>query len=682
MLSDGSGDVRLAAVRALGALREPSSIPAIAGVLGDDSKYVVEAALEELSSFADPTTVSAILDLTRDPSPRLRLAAVKALAKLGDPRATTTLTSMLKGQPLDVRRAALRALVQIADPNAIEPLLAMLNPNDGDDSIDGVIRALGAIGDQRVIDALLSMLQHDQHSDAVIAALVELGAPAADAVLQELERSADSLAQARLLQVLARAPSSTLSPILLAALQNDSFPRHELLMAIAACTDSAAIDVLAPYIPELDEQQLLPLLLRLGERIDDRLSRPLIERYPNASPALRNVLLSSFANLKDPAALSIINDEILASDEKTRKLAMLAAQALASESSRPALLEALKDKDPLIREQAALALSAIATKDTIKALLAVAENDEHPAQRDALWALGICIRTQPSPAVVRFALERIEDPNDPLAYNALEVLSSAPPAGLGERFLELYQSSRISIRRKLVQMLTHIDSPQTREVALLAINEEDSALRAEGAWLLGWRAVEVEPERLLALADDPVPAVAANAIASIGRLRLQSAQPLLERRLYDRNPFVAANAIWALHQLDQAPELWDLQVLLNRERNAFLRLSIYRSLWLSGAQSELQDALQREREPELQAEVIAMIDEVVPPSSDDWLIIDLRRAQERAIGETAYLLLPDASIKAAHSDENGKLRIDLPQAGLIRQLYDSPFLEFAAGLSP
>lgn len=677
-LSDPSGDVKVAAIHALGQLRDPAAIDDITAMLAEDGIDVVVAALRVLGTFGDRTTVYDILAKTRSNAKKVRVEAITALGQLGDPRATLTLVGMLKGQPSDIQRAAVRAIAEIGDPAAVEPLLAMLGPNEGAEATAAVIRALGQLGDERAVEPLLGLLRHQQHVPTVRSALERIGPVAVPYVVRELEVTENHTYQLALLSVLARLPSPAAVGALEEALVSQRFPREDVVRAIAQVRDPQMVEILTLVLPELRERELADVLARMRPAADDRIVAPLVDRYPQTGANTRKQILLTFAQIGDAAALPIVLEELASDDLEIRRLAIHAAQNIGDARAVDGLASALRADDGPLRRQAAVALASIRGPEAIGKLLRAARDTEHPGRRDATWALAFAVRDASDASrsdVERFVESVLEERGHPLTYVALDILATLRPDAdddLDALLTRLYDEGRLSVRRKIVEIIGFMKLDSASAIVIDALGSDDEMLLAEAAWVAGELRLTSAAARLVQLADEPSAAIATNAIAALARLDNRDALDVLSRRLYDAHPLVVAAALRGLHALGATPESWEIERAVMGSGNPILRETAYRVLLEAGDRRTLDALLARERNPallELLADEAASASDLAEP----WLVLDVgyQRANfERSIAERAFLLLPDGRIKAAFVDENGKVRLELDAPGVVKQHYD------------
>ena len=159
-LKDKDSDVRYAAAKALGEIKDPRAVEPLIAALKDESSSVRRAAAEALGKIGDPRAVEPLIAVPKDYYSGVRYAVTKALVKIGAP-AVEPLIAALKdkdSKDSDVRQAAAEALGEIKDPRAVEPLIAALK--DGDSDVrKAAAKALGEIKDPRAVEPLIAALK-------------------------------------------------------------------------------------------------------------------------------------------------------------------------------------------------------------------------------------------------------------------------------------------------------------------------------------------------------------------------------------------------------------------------------------------------------------------------------------------------------------------------------------------
>jgi HEAT repeat protein len=186
-LEDKDPDVRNVAAHSLGRMRLQATEEALVGLLGKHDQAVsarIAAICIEMGSRTAPLLIKSL----RDGSPKARFWAAKILGEIRDPRATRSLADALLDTDPEVRSAATWALGQVADRSTaalLEPLL--------DDSTWYVrahaAESLGKIGDASYVGPLAEKLRDASWwvRKNALDALVALGEPSKATLLRTLQ---------------------------------------------------------------------------------------------------------------------------------------------------------------------------------------------------------------------------------------------------------------------------------------------------------------------------------------------------------------------------------------------------------------------------------------------------------------------------------------------------------------
>jgi len=127
LLTDWNAEIREAALRTLGAIKSPRSVESLCAALKDEVPNVRAAAVWALGELKDSRSAGSLSILLFDPDPRQRVAAARLLGELKAPDSVESLCAALRDFDIDVRSVAAAALAQIRDPRAIAPLIEALS---------------------------------------------------------------------------------------------------------------------------------------------------------------------------------------------------------------------------------------------------------------------------------------------------------------------------------------------------------------------------------------------------------------------------------------------------------------------------------------------------------------------------------------------------------------------------
>ena len=119
--------MRLFAAVMLGAIKEPTAVPALIEALSDRDVNVRHAAAASLGQIGSPRAVPRLIEALRE-GPWLQYPAVHALGEIGDPRATPALFVLLEDEML--RAPAIEAIGHVAGREAFPRILPYLHDPD------------------------------------------------------------------------------------------------------------------------------------------------------------------------------------------------------------------------------------------------------------------------------------------------------------------------------------------------------------------------------------------------------------------------------------------------------------------------------------------------------------------------------------------------------------------------
>jgi HEAT repeat protein/beta-lactamase regulating signal transducer with metallopeptidase domain len=329
-LRDPHPEVRLAVVRALGQLQDPSASPALGGMLRDELATVRSAAAQALGEIEDPRAIEALARALReDADADVRKMAAWALGEIEDKRGVPALLGALsKDRDAEVRKTAARALGEIEDPTAVPGLGAALR----DESLEvrrTAVWALGEIEDARAVDYLAPALKD---SDA------EMRRQAAWA-LGEIEspRAIDALGAA--------------------VKDSDTKVREQATWALGEIEDRRALPFLAAALRDGEVGVRRKAAWAIGE-LDDLEVAPsaLIEALKDSDREVRSQAAHALGELGDSAAVPGLTALARGDDAELRRNAVWALSEIGGPRAMEVLVDMLRDDDPDIRKMAAEAL--------------------------------------------------------------------------------------------------------------------------------------------------------------------------------------------------------------------------------------------------------------------------------------------------------------------------------------
>lgn len=252
--------VRLQAAQAIGRLGDTSILPALLKVAQDASPEVRVAAVVALGYF--PQAVKPLCDLLRDdPKMVVRRAAARALGGLRDPSSLPALLEALEdGFWWYEREREVEDLLQaiaVFGPLAVEPLIQALN------SRERAVRRLaaillGRIGDRRALEPL-GLALYDLHfevGDAAAEALTHFGAVALD-IFEEALRHPEAALRERAVRALGKIAHPRAGELLLGSLEDpEEQVRLQTIQSLVALKERRALPILQAMAEDRSQRAL------------------------------------------------------------------------------------------------------------------------------------------------------------------------------------------------------------------------------------------------------------------------------------------------------------------------------------------------------------------------------------------------------------------------------------------
>jgi len=416
---DEDEDVRGAALRALGRIRDSAAIPELIEALGASESALPQRVAEILIQFGD-AAVAPLCAETRNPDSEVRrMWAAEILGWLGNREASIPLIDALGDVNPEVRAKAAGALGKLSETRATDRLLEMLLSDPIPFVRTRVAQALGAIGQPRVVDHLLQVLKDPEWWVRV-----------------------------RAIEALEQIGKESVGPLLTALEDEDAEVRRR------AATALERMGYVRDSVETLEREGFRPDLMRILLLVGKAgVTEGIYGRILSARPPANTLLVRVAGDIGDPAAAPVLLELLESSgDVSVRSRAIEALGKLRARPPVPVLLRYLKDPDPWVRRAAVGALSAVVPNEHADELLALLR-DPDPETRIAVCRVAASL----DPVVVGTDVERLlADPSAEVRAEALRTAAHLALAGPVTRIMSLLEDPSAAVRLEASRTLARV----------------------------------------------------------------------------------------------------------------------------------------------------------------------------------------------------------------------------------
>ncbi|MGD1047820.1 MAG: HEAT repeat domain-containing protein [Candidatus Krumholzibacteriaceae bacterium] len=569
-------DVRGAALRALGRIRDERAIPFLIEALGYPDTWLPPRIGEILVSIGEPSIAHLERELRHNHSEHVRMWAAEILGWLQATAAAAALIDALSDISPEVRAKAAGALGKIKEDRAVYRLLELLVSDPAPFVRVKASQALGIIGHPAVIDYLINTLKDPEWWVRVraVEALEKLGEKAVAALLPALE---DEDPEVRKRSAMALERMGYVEKIL------DEYARPEfkpdvrrilLLVAGAGIVESLGQKLETP------NRTLTKRIVRLfGEARVKEAAGPLLElllKTPDWSIRARVIesLGKIGANEAIPHLVRFLRDE----EGWVRRSTVEALGRLESQDIADDVANILDDPSPIAREsalEALLRLNVSRHARKIEGLLADPNARVRQAAIKAMRGLGLPLNGETGSALLADAADEVK--GEAIAY-----FSHAADPGRAADIVRLLPRGSPPLVKEIV---SYFEAVHTMKFAELRAAVKVDELRPDALAALVEIAALVGDEDahlfIAAFTESAEPLLRERALASLARFGVGGHETIFERGLFDPAERVRIAVLAAL-SADPRPGLLERALELSNDPDENVRTALALALGASG----------------------------------------------------------------------------------------------------
>ena len=346
---------------------------------------------------------------------------------------------------------------------------------------------------------------------------------------------------------------------------------------------------------EIGTEVAIPTLLKTALRVNDRSS-------------LRKATVSALGKIGTEAAISALCEVTKHDQEKYEDdffewyvpfYAWERLREIRTETAIPALLKALEDGDPHLRETAAFALGEIGSEAAIPTLLKLVREDysvsvgsgKHLTNSDDLMLALVKISVEVAIPILIQAIETKNHKNPDTAEIRTLILGNIRNEAAIPALLQALEHKNPDIREAAATSLGKIGSEAATSALLQALEDDSFSVREAVVVALGKIASDVAVPALLQTVERDSKHLY-KAVVSLGKIGSEAAIPALLQALEHKKPGVREAAVESLGKIGSEAAIPALLQALGDDDSSSVRKAVVVALGEIGSEVAISSLLQ------------------------------------------------------------------------------------------
>lgn len=501
LLHDPEVNVRYQAAVSLGELRKPEAAESLRQALKDE-EWVQYAVMEALAKIKDGSCVDILIQALDTCSPLVASTVLDALGDINNVKTAPMLLAYLDKTSGPLRTKALKAIIKILGPNSLTLLgakqldrlqaymLAALDDED-EETVSVVLTGLASTGVNpeatRAVLDLVARTDPDKQQDLLqreYQCIVGIGYnEALEAALHNESELVRHMAVEACGHIPGRAGKYALKRHF-DTLKAEN--RQHAMELLAQCGDDRDIPFFVNHLSTTEDPLVLrPALQFLGTGMRHLESAPrMLELLNHPSDIVKEAALTACLALEDEDTVRAIVAHADDEDVAMRRMAAYTMGAVNPEIFAEQLARAVQDPAPEVRK---VALEAIGcgwpfSPEKLEVLAYCMRDENREVRLIAVEQLGNYVDEQ----VVPLLLEVLSDPDDWVKVRAVEALGQNRVAEAVPALVSMVESSSLLVQLKIIEALGHIGGDVAFRALLGFMSFDEPEVQSAAAEAVAW----------------------------------------------------------------------------------------------------------------------------------------------------------------------------------------------------
>ncbi|MEO8030746.1 MAG: M56 family metallopeptidase [Gemmatimonadota bacterium] len=271
----------------------------------------------------------------------------------------------------------------------------------------------------------------------------------------------------------------------------------------------------------------------------------LLEALKDPEVMVRRAAAQSLTNLDDIRTVPGLIEALRDSDKEVRTSAAQGLGNLHDERAIDGLIGLLKDPDPEVRAAAVEALGELHSQKAIPGLSAAMRDDNKDVRRAAIEALN----NMEAPVPVAALIAALKDSDAEVRQAAANGLGRAEDKSAVRPLMAVLSDQVADVRQAAADALGSLQDPQAADALAALLRDSNADVREAAAGSLGNLELKVAPAALLDAMKDANHDVRQRAASTAGNIQDPKAVPMLKALLDDTDADVREASIEALSEI-------------------------------------------------------------------------------------------------------------------------------------